>query len=295
MNAADGKTPQPGGTKSSPVVDIMWRRDGNGRFPHIHPPTEWREDKNIVWKTAVEIGGYSSPVVVGNKVFVTAEMGSLVCLDALEGRILWSKDLFSKDSKDIPPNLSKKLMRGCGGESKQSTPTPTSNGELVFYVNAMGPAPATTCWETRSGYGSWKLPRTRRIFAPRRSFRETGSFCLGAACWPSSAKDGKTLWKATEAKPTYATPLVAEIGGEAVAVTPAGDIVRLADGEILCSGLFASPYTTPLVEGNMLYVIDGKSLAMELPARARKACSRGCCGEPSSTGSSWPRPSTKTA
>jgi len=46
--------------------------------------------------------------------------------------------------------------------------------------------------------------------------------------------------------------------------------VRLADGEILCSGLFESPYTTPLVEGGVLYVIDARAIALELPARAEK-------------------------
>lgn len=130
LKAAD---PSPGA-----AVNIMWRFDGNGRFPNIHPPTEWRQDKNILWKTPVEIGGYSSPIVVRDKVFVTAEMGSLSCLDIADGKVLWKKDLFSKDSKDIPADLSKKLMRGCGGDSKQSTPTPTSNGKLVFYINAMG-------------------------------------------------------------------------------------------------------------------------------------------------------------
>lgn len=55
-----------------------------------------------------------------------------------------------------------------------------------------------------------------------------------------------------------------------VAVTPAGDIVRLVDGVILCAELFESRYATPLVEGNVLYVIDGQARALELPAKAEK-------------------------
>ncbi len=46
--------------------------------------------------------------------------------------------------------------------------------------------------------------------------------------------------------------------------------MRLADGELLASGLFKSTYTTPLVEGNVLYVIDARAKALELPARAEK-------------------------
>jgi len=45
----------------------MWRFDGNGRFPNIHPPTIWRGDTNILWKTPVEGGRYSSPIVVRNR------------------------------------------------------------------------------------------------------------------------------------------------------------------------------------------------------------------------------------
>src|SRR5258706_16299554 len=85
---------QKAAAKESDAVNIMWRFDGNGRFPNIHPPSEWRSDRNVLWKTPVEIGGYSSPIVARDKVFVTAEMGSLICLDLANGKILWQKDLF---------------------------------------------------------------------------------------------------------------------------------------------------------------------------------------------------------
>lgn len=270
LKAEEGRSPRSGVAKPVEAVNIMWRFDGNGHFPNIRPPSEWRRDKNILWKAAVEIGGYSSPIVVGDKVFVTAEMGSLLCLDIADGKILWKKDLFSKDSRDIPPELSKELMRGCGGESKQSTPTPTSNGELVFYINAMG---LSACYDLQ---GNQKWIRIVETAEDEDHFTSSPAFvgdriiltwgCLLAL----NAKDGRTLWKAKDAKPTYGTPVVAKIGGEAVVVTPAGDIVRVADGEVLCSNLFESPNTTPLVEGNVLYVIDAKSKAMELPAKAEK-------------------------
>jgi outer membrane protein assembly factor BamB len=248
----------------------MWRFDGGGRFPDIHPPSEWRQDKNVLWKTPVAIGGYSSPIVAGDRVFVTAEMASLFCLDIADGKILWQKDLFSKESKDIPADLSGKLMRGCGGESKQSTPTPTSNGKLVFSINAMG---LCACYDLQ-GRQKWiRIVETAQdeehfssspIFVGNRIILSWG--CLLAL----DAKDGRTLWKAADAKPSHGTPAIAKISGEDVAITPAGDIVRLVDGEILCTGLFKSVYTTPLVEGNVLYVIDAKSRALELPAKAVK-------------------------
>jgi outer membrane protein assembly factor BamB len=264
--------PQPSEPATAPgeAANVMWRFDGCGRFPNIRPPAEWGRDKNVLWKTPVEIGGYSSPIVVGDRVFVTAEMGSLICLDLMNGKVLWTKDLFSKDSKDIPADLSKKLMRGCGGESKQSTPTPTSNGELVFYINAMG---LCACYDLQGNQKWIRIVETAKdeehfssspIFLGDRIILSWG--CLLAL----SAKDGSTLWKAEDALPTHGTPVVAKIGGEDTVITPGGNIVRLTSGEILCSKLFDSTYTTPFVEGNTLYVIDTESKALELPAKVAK-------------------------
>ena len=268
--ADDGKGSQPTAGKTGDATNVMWRFDGGGRFPNIHPPSEWRIARNILWKTPVEIGGYSSPIVVGNRVFVTAELGSLICLDLADGKILWKKDLFSQDSEDIPADLSKKLMRGCGGDSKQSTPTPTSNGELVFYINAMG---LCACYDLQ---GNQKWIRIIVTAEDEEHFSSSPVFfgdtiILSWGCLLAlNAHDGSTKWKATEAKPTHGTPAIAKIGGVDVAITPGGDIVKLADGEILCSGLFESTFTTPLIEGNMLYVIDAKSRGLELPAKAEQ-------------------------
>ncbi|MSR52381.1 MAG: hypothetical protein EXS09_03705 [Gemmataceae bacterium] len=261
---------QPAATKTREAVNIMWRFDGNGHFPDIHPVTEWSKEKNILWKTLVDVGAFSSPIVVRDKVFVTAEKGSLLCLDLADGKLLWTKDLFSEDSKDIPAEMSKKLMRGSGGDSKESTPTPTSNGELVFYINAMG---LCACFDLQGNQKWIRIIETAQdeehftsspIFVGDRIIVSWG--CLLAL----DAKDGHTIWKASEAKASHGTAVIAKIGGENVVVTPAGDIIRPANGEVLGSGLFASKYSTPLIEGNVLYVIDTKARALELPAKAEK-------------------------
>jgi outer membrane protein assembly factor BamB len=270
LKAQEPKTAPPAAAKAGEAVDVMWRFDGGGHFPSIHPPSEWRSDKNVLWKTPVEVGGYSSPIVAGDRVFVTAEMGSLICLDLADGKVLWRKDLFSKDSKDIPADLSRQLMRGCGGNSKQSTPTPTSNGERVFYINAMG---LCACYDL-AGNQQWiriiETARDEEHFSSSPIFVGDKIILSWGCLLALNAKDGKTLWKASDALPTHGTPAITKIGGEEVAVTPAGDIVRLADGEILCSELFESTYTTPLIEGDIVYVIDAKARALQLPAKAEK-------------------------
>ena len=255
--------------KPDRAANVAWRMDGNGHFPGVRPLVDWSADRNILWKTRVEIGGFSSPIVVGNKVFVTAEMGSLLRLDLADGKILWQKDLFSKDSQDIPADLSTKLMRGSGGDSKQSTPTPASNGELVFYVNAMG---LCACYDLQ---GNRKWIRIIETAQDEEHFTSSPIFVgdqiiLSWGCLLAlNAKDGTTRWKAADAKPTHGTSACQD-RRRGVVITPGGDVVRLVDGEILCSGLFESRYTTPLIEGNVLYVIDAEARVLELPARAEK-------------------------
>ncbi len=216
------------------------------------------------------MGGYSSPIVVKNKIFVTEEMGSLVCLDLSEGKLLWRKDLFSLNSKDIPSELSKKLMRGCGGDSKQSTPTPTSNGELVFYINAMG---LCACYDL-DGNLLWiriiETAEDEEHFSASPVFDGDRILLSWGGMLVLDAKSGKTLWKNDAVRTTHGTPLITTIGGEKVVITPTGNMVRLDTGEVLCSDLFHSTYTTPVVEGNVLYVIDSEAQALELPAKVSK-------------------------
>lgn len=70
-------------------------------------PIEWSPTKNLKWKTALPGAGLSSPIVVGDRVYVTCYSGygvgrnsggriedlkrHLVCVDRTSGDILWNK------------------------------------------------------------------------------------------------------------------------------------------------------------------------------------------------------------
>ncbi|HJN14119.1 MAG TPA: PQQ-binding-like beta-propeller repeat protein, partial [Armatimonadota bacterium] len=47
------------------------------------------ETDNIAWATRMPAPGVGSPIVVGDKVFVTADTCNLLCVDKLTGQILW--------------------------------------------------------------------------------------------------------------------------------------------------------------------------------------------------------------
>ena len=81
----------------SPESPVGWRGDGTGRYPGAIGPTVWERKagtegyttKGIVWMAPLPNNGVGSPIVVGDRIFLTAEVYDLVCLDKKTGRILW--------------------------------------------------------------------------------------------------------------------------------------------------------------------------------------------------------------
>ncbi len=51
----------------------QWRGPfGTGVAPNANPPIEWSEKRNIRWKTALPGKGHSTPIVWGERIFLTA-------------------------------------------------------------------------------------------------------------------------------------------------------------------------------------------------------------------------------
>ncbi len=51
----------------------QWRGPlGNGVAPHADPPVEWSETRNIRWKTPLPGKGHSTPVIWGDRIFLTS-------------------------------------------------------------------------------------------------------------------------------------------------------------------------------------------------------------------------------
>jgi len=83
--------------KPSPEQPVGWRGDGTGRYPGATPPTSWERTRNgngyatkgIVWMAPLPNVGVATPIVVGDKIFITSEVADLVCLDKRTGKTLW--------------------------------------------------------------------------------------------------------------------------------------------------------------------------------------------------------------
>ena len=65
----------------------QWRGPlGNGVAPQADPPVTWSEEKNVRWKVALPGKGHSSPVVWGDRLFLTTAMAHGEPVDPPVGR-----------------------------------------------------------------------------------------------------------------------------------------------------------------------------------------------------------------
>ncbi|SVE40776.1 uncharacterized protein METZ01_LOCUS493630, partial [marine metagenome] len=77
----------------------MWRgATGVGITKEKGLPTRWSGTENIAWKTSLPYRGNSTPIVWGEKIFVTQPLEkeqerALLCIDRLDGKVLWQRSV----------------------------------------------------------------------------------------------------------------------------------------------------------------------------------------------------------
>src|SRR5208282_5921397 len=70
----------------------------DGTSQEVGVPLRWSKTENIVWKTPIPGTGHSSPIIWGDRVFVTSceenqEQRLLFCLDRRDGKVLWQREV----------------------------------------------------------------------------------------------------------------------------------------------------------------------------------------------------------
>jgi len=99
------------------------RLDGSSIEKNL--PTKWSDTENVAWKAAIPGVGHSSPIVCGDRVFVTTcqlkdQKRMLMCLDRKDGKLLWEREVaFSPLEKKHPLN-------------SHSSSTPATDGKYVY-------------------------------------------------------------------------------------------------------------------------------------------------------------------
>lgn len=180
-------------------------------------PTEWSDSKNLKWKRKLPGKGYSSPIVVGDRVFVTCYSGDsgdlsglkrhLVCVDRKTGNEVWSKTIASTKSERAIPRFA--------GTPGYASNTPVSDGERVYLLFGNS---GVFCFDLE-GRQIWTQDvgsESAAMFGSASSpilYGETVVVTAGSESESIRALDrktGKEVWKteAASLSKSYSTPII---------------------------------------------------------------------------------------
>ena len=200
-------------------------------------PTEWSPTKNIAWKKVIPGAGWSSPIIVGGRVYLTCAVTTgndlslrALCLDAKSGDEIWNKEIFLLEAK-----------RGVRMHPKNSnaSPTPVIDGNRLYtHFGHLGSAALDLD-------GSIIWTNTDLVYNPVHGNGGTPVLTKKAFIFSSDGGDkqfvaalnrdtGKLLWK-TDRKTTsskkfaFCTPIVITVAGKEQIVSPAAGMVAAYD------------------------------------------------------------------
>ena len=213
--------------------------DGQGHSSATDLPTEWDATKNVVWKQDIPGSGWSSPVVVEGKVYLTSAVVidkskdlslRTLCLDASSGKILWNVETF-RQAATGSPNIH--------GKNSHASPTPVVEGGRIYvHFGHQGTAcldpMGKILWSNRDlkythvhgNGGSPVLVDGLLVFSTDgASVREVIAL---------DAKTGKVKWRTARSGKaaknfSFTTPLVIEVAGKKQIISPASDMVAAYD------------------------------------------------------------------
>lgn len=91
-------------------------------------PSTWSDRDNVAWKVAIPGRGHSSPIVIGDRIFLetaddAGQVQSVLAIDRRRGRLLWQTDLFTGN-----------FVGGIHQENSHASSTLACDGERLFAV-----------------------------------------------------------------------------------------------------------------------------------------------------------------
>jgi len=220
-------------------------------------PAQLGATRNVAWKTALP-SGYSSPVVSGDRVFLTAFEGEkllTIALDRASGEERWRRE--------SPRVRTEKLDRRNGPAS----PTPVADGKNVYvFFPDYGLLSYTFAgaerWRTPLGpfnnvYGMGASPVLAGDLVVLVCDQNRGSFAAGFR-----QDDGREVWRTPrpEALSGHSTPIVYDPPGGPLQVIAPGsfrmDYYAAATGESVAwvNGLPGEMKSGPVLVGDSIYI-----------------------------------------
>jgi outer membrane protein assembly factor BamB len=230
--------------------------DGAGLCPNCGQlPTEFGPQKNILWQAPLP-GGKSSPILVGDRIFLTASEGDdliTICVSRSTGKLQWRRSV--RAPRREPQN----------SLNHRAAPTPVTDGRSVFAFFADFGLIAYDL----DGAERWQLPLgpfnsqhgivASPVYADGRVVlvcdQDTDAYIIAV-----DAASGKIAWK----KPRhvingYSTPMIYRPArGPAQVIAPGSyqlTAYSITDGETLwfVRGLTCQPKSAPTIADGVLY------------------------------------------
>lgn len=253
---------------------------GNARSDDKGTPDKWSETENVVWKTKLPGLGTSSPITVGDAIFLTCYSGyaespdnagdqanlvrHVVCIDRKSGAIRWTKEIKAQlpESKYAPGN---------DGRHGYASSTPVSDGKHVYvFFGKTGvfcfDLTGKQVWQHSvgtgtTGWGSATSPVLHKdVVIVNASVESSSIYAL-------NKMTGNEEWKITGSRSAWSSPVLIDAGGrtEMVMNMPGnpGKIAAFdpANGKPLwhCAGV-PDGYICPSVVSHegLVYAIGGR-------------------------------------
>jgi outer membrane protein assembly factor BamB len=231
--------------------------NGSGVSATAELPVQFGPDVNVVWKTALPFG-HSSPILSGDRIYVTALRDDrllTIALDRQSGRILWERDA---------PRGRREKLDGRNGPAAPSPAADRSNVYVFF------PDYGLLSYD-RDGRERWRVP-----LGPFNNIYGMGASpvlvdgLVVLVCDQStdsyiaafSMRDGALRWKTPrrEARSGHSTPILYQPGGGGKQILVAGSFLLSAydatSGERIwwVRGLSFEMKSTPVVLGDTLFI-----------------------------------------
>ncbi|MBP5196188.1 MAG: PQQ-like beta-propeller repeat protein [Bacteroidaceae bacterium] len=184
--------------------------------------TSWSlsSGKNILWQSSIPRHGYNSPVITGDKVFITGadeKARELYCYDVWTGELKWT---LKADGIPGSPGTMPKVNDDTG----LAASTAATNGEQVAAIFATGDVicadmDGNRLWaknlglpDNHYGYASSLLMYGNTLIIQYQNNSDARILAL-------NAKNGNTVWsKSSKDKIAWSSPVIATLGGKAVVV-----------------------------------------------------------------------------
>jgi outer membrane protein assembly factor BamB len=281
----------------------QWRGPtANGVSATADPPVEWSEGKNVRWKVALPGKGHSSPIIFGERVYVTAaapvgeaqkpvldsapgvhdsipvthrHQYMVLALNRIDGRVLWKKVL-----REEWPH------EGGHETGSPASNSPVTDGQFIYaFFGSRGlyclDTNGAVVWQSDLGkmqtlhaHGEGSSPVLHGDTLIVNWDHEGSSFL-----YAFDKRSGKQRWKVSrDDKTSWSTPLVVTSEGKAQVVVSATKRVRaydIATGAQLweCAGLTDNVVASPVYWRGI--VIAGNSYYSQAMVAIRLAGAKG--------------------